>query len=752
MADSDEERPGRFHSERSQKSQDSISTSNKRKRDDDFPVKIPSKPKPGAMIDHSAPIVKTFKQWVNVTDDEYITPEKAENGYKDYMLKERRLHIANFFEAHKDEEWFRQLYHPEDSKIYQVERETFLRERFHAWKQLYDENLFNNLYVDLESQNKIAKILDAVIMVLEGNTVDDVVNFVNDGSGPKRPKISLLGADGKEPNLDDDDGLIDDVKSTEEQTEDGEVMETKKPIYYKSLYIKSLSPKISKADLTAACKSYEGFKQIAMEVLQVDKGKEKRFNRRAWITFDDRANIKEYSYQLNKHRIKDCEINSTPEKENDIKNRVRQVPGLSNHSSIAFRDLRLAVKICENKDKQMFAYDDKSKNNQENKKSKSDNVEDDLDSDGSDSDAGDITKNQQFWDNAVNPLYLKAMQFIQEYEDMYQERLIELLEYTPSITTRKNEETGDEEKEEDLIEIDAIEDIFNVLDPLVLYLRIVHCIDFYAQADYSSFEDEHPCRCNIFHVRGAIPSRGLSMKTAKDWVNKFNSKIEELLLKKINPELSMEQAEELGFKNENDEVERFIEDNTEMLEENKFLCPLSQKKFKGKEYVRKHILNKHGDRINGVKLNADYFNRYCRDGNKEGPPEPRYVIKGGSSRNQNYGDSGHQNGHMSNGYHRGGHQNNYNNNYNNYRGGSGGGGYHDRHQGGYNQGQGGYNQARPQGVGYVPGGRGDSGHGHYEKRPRYSNREEEHLRRASGGRGMVDYRDLDAPENMDMFG
>lgn len=43
-----------------------------------------------------------------------------------------------------------------------------------------------------------------------------------------------------------------------------------------------------------------------------------------------------------------------------------------------------------------------------------------------------------------------------------------------------------------------------VLDRLVLYLRIVHSIDYYNTCEYPS-EDEMPNRCGMIHVRGPIP-------------------------------------------------------------------------------------------------------------------------------------------------------------------------------------------------------------------------------------------------------
>lgn len=49
------------------------------------------------------------------------------------------------------------------------------------------------------------------------------------------------------------------------------------------------------------------------------------------------------------------------------------------------------------------------------------------------------------------------------------------------------------------------------------------------------------------------------------------------------------------------EVEKFVQSNTQELAKDKWLCPLSGKKFKGPEFVRKHIFNKHGEKVEEVK-------------------------------------------------------------------------------------------------------------------------------------------------------
>jgi len=53
------------------------------------------------------------------------------------------------------------------------------------------------------------------------------------------------------------------------------------------------------------------------------------------------------------------------------------------------------------------------------------------------------------------------------------------------------------------------------------------------------------------------------------------------------------------------EIEKFITANTQELAKDKWLCPLSgKKKFKGPEFVRKHILTKHTDKLDELKKEA----------------------------------------------------------------------------------------------------------------------------------------------------
>ena len=58
------------------------------------------------------------------------------------------------------------------------------------------------------------------------------------------------------------------------------------------------------------------------------------------------------------------------------------------------------------------------------------------------------------------------------------------------------------------------------------------------------------------------------------------------------------------------EVEKFVTANTQELAKDKWLCPLSGKKFKGPEFVRKHIFNKHGEKVEEVKQEVSDLKMY----------------------------------------------------------------------------------------------------------------------------------------------
>lgn len=142
-----------------------------------------------------------------------------------------------------------------------------------------------------------------------------------------------------------------------------------------------------------------------------------------------------------------------------------------------------------------------------------------------------------------------------------------------------------------------------------------------------------PNRCGIIHARGPQPQNKVTNADIQDYIKNFETKMKQFLSNAI--ELSDDELKKLGAKDVEFEVEKFITANTQELAKDKWLCPLSGKKFKGPDFVRKHILSKHNEKIDEVKKEVEYFNNYLKDAKRPQLPEhPGNTKKEGPSGNQ----------------------------------------------------------------------------------------------------------------------
>ena len=174
------------------------------------------------------------------------------------------------------------------------------------------------------------------------------------------------------------------------------------------------------------------------------------------------------------------------------------------------------------------------------------------------------------------------------------------------------------------LEIEVDKTYNRVLDKLILYLRVVHSIDFYNSIEYQQ-EDSMPNRCGIIFARPALPvnAASASLKYSPDeigqYIQQFEAKMKPYL--EFKEKLEADTAKKLGIKDRKEEVEKFIKTNTQELAADRWLCPLSGKKFKGPEFIRKHLFYKHMDKINEVKKEVEYFNNYVQDPKRPQLPE-----------------------------------------------------------------------------------------------------------------------------------
>lgn len=731
------------------------------------------------------PPMLTLKAFLQSQDDN-ISDEDAIRKYNEYKLEFRRQQLNEFFVAHKEEEWFRLKYHPEDSAKRREEQMAALKKRVDVFMEFLETGRLDKVSVDAEQSEQLIKLLDAVVIRLEGGTdldlsiLDEVPEApavtpvseeaakttikqependvdkkeVEDEVGDKKDEkdddddddddeddadkshksdkeendkedaLSKEGSEKQEQGDEDDDDDDDDMLSTaaeepkannkkdsdetseddktakkdgdeepqkdtdedkavnitnndeEEMSIDGESEEKKitekkdgskineeddqeedekekdqspKPRALHqtvSVFLRNLSPTITKQEIESMCKRYPGFLRVAI----ADPQQDRRWFRRGWVSFQRDVNIREICWNLNNIRLRDCELGVIVNR--DLSRRIRTVTGLTGHKQVLRHDMKLSAKIIHNLDAKANLWQD------------------------------DKPSEQSFGLVSKNPVLRNITDYLIEEASAEEEELL----------GQVAEAEENDEKDQSLVK---------VLDRLLLYLRIVHSVDYYNHCEYPN-EDEMPNRCGIMHARGSPPASKMTNQEIQEYCRGFQQKMAYL----INSGGSIEGEEliALGAKDTEAEVEKFVAANTQELAKDKWLCPLSGKKFKGPEFVRKHIFNKHAEKVEEVKKEVEYFNNYLRDpkrpqlpehpGNRPAKKEPSSEL-------------------MTNTYYG--------------YGGYGGGRGYQHYAGGYGGFASGY--TRPGRGGYNRGGRGMSDY-----------------------RPVIHYRDLDAPREPDEF-
>uniref|UniRef100_A0A674AXV2 Serrate RNA effector molecule homolog (Arabidopsis) n=1 Tax=Salmo trutta TaxID=8032 RepID=A0A674AXV2_SALTR len=628
------------------------------------------------------PVMKSFKEFLLSLDDS-VDETEAVKRYNEYKIDFRRQQMQDFFLAHKDEEWFRSKYHPDEAGRRKAEAHSGLQNRLNVYIFLMENGWFDTVSLDMEKAQAIMKVLDAAVIKMEGGTDHDLrilelpseeeeereradraaavgpgteppkkeepkdknqdndrkppadkenvcclvvtTFFALDGfidlyhhlfsfpchSGDSEDEASASESDSdsdsnshhssdknaekedegeeKEEGEDKDDEEKEEGEDKdEEEEEEREKQEEKKPKEDQplrprplhrtcSLFMRSIAPTISKAEIIALCRRYPGFMRVCLS----DPQPERRFFRRCWVTFDRSVNIKETCWNLQNIRLRDCEL--APGVNRDLARRVRNINGITQHKQVLRNDIKLSAKLIHSLDDRGRLW---------TQKARGDNVS-----------AVEMA--------AQNPILKNITDYLIEEVSAEEEELL-------GSVGGADAEEGSKEGNPAEITVERDDTLVKVLDRLLLYLRIVHSIDYYNNCEYPS-EDEMPNRCGMIHVRGPIPPNRITHGEVLEWQKTFEERLSPLF--SVKEKLSEEEAGKMGRKDPEHEVEKFVSANTQELGKDKWLCPLSGKKFKGPEFVRKHILNKHGDKIDEVKKEVVFFNNFLMDAKRPSLPE-----------------------------------------------------------------------------------------------------------------------------------
>jgi hypothetical protein len=543
---------------------------------------------------------------------------------------------------------FKMKYHPKELEKQKTAGEAHLQSRLKAFEELLSSGWFSKNPLEMQNQDDIVKTMDAATILMEGGSEydlsvldrkqvrDDVVSkpgvsqqkrvssqesskksmdFASEKLTPEQMQLQEQAQkykkmrmskgqeddddDGKESPLDeslDSEELTEDVKDgedkyggtehkEEEEGEDGEGEEkseeegegegtehqSPRPLHLtRSVYVKKVPPSINTEDIEQVCRTIPGYLRLAFS----EPVPEKDYERRCWVTFEHTTNIREVIARITSNAIKGQTLECSTNR--DLPRRVKLGSKASYMRRAVVNDIKLAKKMIEYFDNKAGLW-------------KEEPVSMEPSDDQSDSDQI----------HRINPV----------------------LENLPVLEEEDIEGTGEvgdrgEDEEEGMIGVNPADrkeagaQLLQSLDLMLWYLRIVHSVDFYGNSSVPS-EDLMPHRCGIITARNSKGSHHMHQDEVDEYILSMEKNLEVLM--KETPSLKPEEVEKLGNKTYDVEVEKFIEKNTEKISDEKYHCPLSGKKFKAPEFVRKHIFNKHMEKVEAVKLEVDSFNYYLKD-------------------------------------------------------------------------------------------------------------------------------------------
>jgi len=640
----------------------------------------PEKPNTGS------PHLMSFKDFVSQQEDD-INEEQAVQRYQEYKVEFKRTQINDFFVIKKKDEWFEERYHPVKGQ----KRQSFIRHghrrRLRIFLDLWEQGFIDELSLQITYSPVVLKLLDRVVILLEGGTEEDlkaleeapksitgansqpaVANVAKPEekkeepkpAGDEKPKDYTYDADvteeddegiGKEPlppgmDEDDDDikppGLDEeedkDKEMKEEEPKKEEIDETPKEFVYEgvwprrpvSIFIRNAPSNILRSDIVNVCKPYPGFLRVAMS----DAAPERRYSRRAWVSFGHETNIKDVCWNLSNIRVRELEL--SPSVNRDVTNRIRPINGIACSPMAMKMDIGYAVNMMKKLDAKLKLYEKEEELSEDEDEEETKEETNGHDENEEEKASGDeeVKKESEEGEASEESKPVPVKKEKKEKINIPDENplLMKLPRSAHEVHTMQL--TDDDEEDNKEMQIIVDEQLAKNLDLVLLYLRVVHCIDFYNANEYH-YEDEMPMRCGIMHVR-AQPLESANRKDVFEYYKANKQKLDQIVVE--NKRITTEEAEKLGLKTEDKEVEAFIKANTQELAKDKWLCPLSGKKFRGPEFVRKHIMMKHEESVEDVRKEVKYFNNYVYDLRRPCFPEARPRPSGG----EHGGYGGHQ--------------------------------------------------------------------------------------------------------------
>ena len=550
----------------------------------------------------SSETLQTFKAFLQ-TQPDTITETEAHLMYKAYKEKFTKRKIKEFFDSHCEEEWFKEKYYPNISENLKLSSELNKKKRVELFWDLYPA--IENLRLDYSNQTRVIKFMEKVSRKLEdsqSSCAESPQLYVSSRNDcpldiemqEGRVKYQSLyrveecNNNAADQEMEDDEDashfemesvrnvtvLINEVianlfsqhsrrdvcgffgdpedESENMESEKGDLKDPDNTSTV-SIHLKRVPVSLSKYELITLLSKYPGFVRLALSEPTQDSDYK---TRKAWASFTKETNVKNICIELAELEFGGRAMGAVVNKVLSKKVRINTIVFLT-HDKVVRNDIRLASKI--------------------------------------------IRKMDQEWNLS---------------EQGGDRLLVDLADHLVEVANAEEDEllgiTHDEETKE-VYDLEVNDDLTQYLDKLILYLRIVHSFDYYNCIEYHH-EDDMPNKFGLIHIRGRGSKERLLRRIVEAHMKGQEDKMRPFMEKVTS--LSDLEATALGIRDEDQEVERFIQANIQEIKPGRFLCPLSGKKFKGEEYVRKHIESKFADRLEEVRNVVKSFNNYLRDRNR----------------------------------------------------------------------------------------------------------------------------------------
>jgi hypothetical protein len=264
-----------------------------------------------------------------------------------------------------------------------------------------------------------------------------------------------------------------------------------------SIHLRSVPSSVTRPELEALGRKYPGFLRVAIS----EPAPEKRWHRRAWLSFQRDAKVREICYSLANTKLHNADLGPVLNK--DLSRRIRPVSLLANDRRAMQRQVRLAASLINRLDAKWGLWE--------------------------------MRQNSELLGvESTNPVVQNITEYLIEEASAEEDELLGM--------HSSREGTGQEQGEQQTTTLTVDEQLAGVLDGMLLYLRIVHSVDFYNLTEYSS-EDEMPNRCGILHVRDRLVSENqqptmVTLVEIEEYSELFEKRIRGTLLSTVPDSLT----------------------------------------------------------------------------------------------------------------------------------------------------------------------------------------------------------------------